>query len=280
MASRAAGFVRLVHPFPSLLDGLATLGIALLAGAPVGVAVRVAVAMICLQAAIGATNDLIDAPRDKGRKPGKPIPSGLVAPAEARAAAVVAAVAGLVLSVPSGPQTAALAAVILAIGLLYDLRLRGTAWSWLPFALGIPLLPVFAWLGGTGRLPDLLAILLPAGFAAGAALAIANALVDVERDRSAGSSSIVDRLGAAPAWAVHAVLQALVLAVALASLAGAGAAPVAVIVSLAGAVGIAGGAVLARSTRPSARERGWELEAVGVAVLAVGWVLGIAPLAG
>lgn len=236
--------------------------------------------MVCLQAAIGAANDLIDAPRDKGRKPGKPIPAGLVAPAEGRAVAVVAAITGLVLSVPSGPPTTALAGLILAIGLLYDLRLRGTAWSWLPFALGVPLLPVFAWLGGTGRLPGLLAILVPAGFAAGAALAIANALVDVERDRSAGSSSVVDRLGAAPAWAVHVVLQALVVAVALASLAGAGAALVALVVALAGAVGIAAGIVLARSTRPPERERGWELEAVGVAVLAVGWVLGIAPLAG
>ena len=189
MPSRPAGFVRLVHPFPSLLDGLATLGIALLAGAPAGVAVRLAIAMVCLQAAIGAANDLIDAPRDQGRKPGKPIPSGLVAPFEARAVAIVAAMAGLVLGLPSGLPTTAVAALILAIGLLYDLRLRGTAWSWLPFALGIPLLPVFAWLGGTARLPGLFGILLLAGFVAGAALAIANALVDVERDRSAGSSS-------------------------------------------------------------------------------------------
>ena len=236
--------------------------------------------MVCLQAAIGAVNDLIDAPRDKGHKQGKPIPAGLVAPTEARVVAIVAAVAGLVLSIPSGLATAGLAALILAVGLLYDLRLRGTAWSWLPFALGIPLLPVFAWLGGTGHLPGLFAILVPAGFAAGAALAIANALVDVERDRSAGSSSVVDRLGVEPAWALHAVLHALVAAVALASLAGAGAALVALVLALAGAVGIAAGVVLARSTRPPGRERGWELEAVGVAVLAVGWVLGIAPLAG
>jgi 4-hydroxybenzoate polyprenyltransferase len=244
------------------------------------VAIRLAVAMVSLQVAIGATNDLIDAPRDKGRKPGKPIPSGLVSPPEARTIAIVAAVAGLVLSLPSGPATTGVAALILAIGLLYDLRLRGTAWSWLPFALGIPVLPLFAWLGGTGRLAGLFGILLPAGFAAGAALAIANALVDVERDRSAGSSSVADRLGAAPAWAVHAVLQGLVVAVALASLAGAGAPPLALVISLAGAAGIAAGVVLARSARPPERERGWELEAVGIAVLAVGWVLGIAPLAG
>jgi 4-hydroxybenzoate polyprenyltransferase len=255
-----------------------------LAGAPPGAAIRLALAMVSLQAAIGAANDLIDAPRDKGRKPGKPIPSGLVSRPHARTVAVAAAIAGLILSLPSGLPTVAVAALILAIGLLYDLRLRGTAWSWLPFALGIPLLPVFAWLGGTGRLPGLFAILLPAGFGAGTALAIANALADVERDRSSGSSSVADRLGLTMAWVVHAVLQVLVVAAALASLAGAGArvgpAGVALVISLAGAGGIVAGVILARSIRPSARERGWELEAVGVTVLAVGWVLGMAPLAG
>ena len=33
--------------------------------------------------------------------------------------------------------------------------------------------------------------------------------------------------------------------------------------------------ILARSKRPAQRERGWELEAAGVAVLAVGWVLAL-----
>ena len=40
--------------------------------------------------------------------------------------------------------------VVLAIGYGYDLRFKGTAWSWLPFAVGIPLLPVFGWVGATG----------------------------------------------------------------------------------------------------------------------------------
>ena len=30
---------------------------------------------------------------------------------------------------------------------------KGTAWSWLPFAVGIPLLPVYGWLGAAGALP-------------------------------------------------------------------------------------------------------------------------------
>ncbi len=34
--------------------------------------------MTLLQFAIGTVNDLVDAPRDAGHKPGKPIPAGLV----------------------------------------------------------------------------------------------------------------------------------------------------------------------------------------------------------
>ena len=36
--------------------------------------------MTALQVSIGTLNDLVDAPRDAGRKPGKPIPAGLVTP--------------------------------------------------------------------------------------------------------------------------------------------------------------------------------------------------------
>ena len=42
--------------------------------------------------------------------------------------------------------------VVIAIGLAYDLRLKGTAWSWLPFAVGIPILPVYR-LAGRHREP-------------------------------------------------------------------------------------------------------------------------------
>ena len=118
---------------------------------------------------------------------------------------------------PSGPGLVALAGAVLAIGYAYDLRAKGTAWSWLPFAIGIPLLPVFAWFGTTGELPGSFAILLPAAVAAGAALAIANALADVERDRAAGLRSVALRLGPERAWTVQAVLLAAVVAAALVS---------------------------------------------------------------
>ena len=65
--------------------------------------------MLCLQASIGALNDLVDAPLDAGQKPGKPLPRGLVSARSAVLVTIVAGVAGLALSWPSGPATLAVA---------------------------------------------------------------------------------------------------------------------------------------------------------------------------
>jgi 4-hydroxybenzoate polyprenyltransferase len=236
--------------------------------------------MVALQAAIGTINDLVDVPQDAGRKPGKPIPAGLVGPAPATLVALVAAAVGLLLSLPSGPATGVLAVAILAVGLLYDLWLRGTPWSWLPFALGIPLLPVYAWVGATGRVPEMFLILVPTAFLSGAGLAIANALADVERDAGAGVRSVARQLGAARAWTAHAMLQATVVGVALASLLGAGAG-VPMLLGAAAATAVLGaGVYLTRVASAASRERGWELEAVGTALLAAAWIAAVAPVAG
>ena len=269
-----ATFVRLTHPFPVLVDGLATGAVTVLAGGSAVVVSALAAGMMSLQAAIGIVNDVVDAPLDAGRKPGKPIPVGLVGPRAAVRLAVVAAATGLVLSALQDLPTLIVATLILAVGFLYDLRLKGTAWSWLPFAAGIPLLPVYAWVGATGSVPTLFGTLLPAAFCAGAALAIANAMVDVERDRDAGVSSVALTLGPRRSWWVHLVLHAAVGAIASASLLARGVPHAVVLVGVAGpAVVVGAGVALAGARAAGHRERGWELEAVGIALLAVGWLL-------
>jgi geranylgeranylglycerol-phosphate geranylgeranyltransferase len=235
--------------------------------------------MVALQAAIGTINDIADAPKDAGRKLAKPIPAGLVSLTAATVVALVAAALGLLLSLPSGLPTGIVAIAILGVGLLYDLWLRGTPWSWLPFAIGIPLLPLYAWLGTTGEVPGLFLVLLPAAFISGAGLAIANALADMERDADAGVRSVARQLGAAGAWLTHAMLQATVIAVAVASLLGAGTA-IPTLLAAAGATAVLiAGVALTRSASPTSRERGWELEAIGTALLAAVWIAAVAPVA-
>jgi 4-hydroxybenzoate polyprenyltransferase len=272
----AVGLIRIVHPFPSALDGFVTAALILIAGGSAEVATRLGVAMFALQAAIGTANDLIDEPLDRGRKTGKPLPRGLVSRAAARALAIGALVIGLGLSAVSGLPVLLVAIAGCSIGLIYDRWLKGTIWSWLPFAIGIPLLPVYAWLGATGRLPAPFLVLIPAAVVAGAALALANLLADLERDQAAGAESAATRLGADRAWLLCSalfVVVALVAAGSLAALSGRG-------LGLAGVVSggaiVAAGLVIGRGSRPALRERAWELEAAGVGLLAAGWVAAIA----
>ena len=106
------------------------------------------------------------------------------------------------------------------------------------------------------------------------ALAIANAMVDVERDRDAGVSSVALILGPRRSWWVHLVLHAAVGAIASASLLARGVPHAVVLVGVAGpAVVVGAGVALAGARAADHRERGWELEAVGIALLAVGWLL-------
>jgi len=272
LGARIAGHVRLTHPFPSLLDGLVAGGAAIAAGGGGEAAFRLGISMVLLQASVGALNDLIDAPRDAGRKPGKPIPAGLVRPRTAGIVTIAAGACGVLLAIPSGAPTIALALGLLALGFAYDLRFKGTAWSWLPFALAIPLFPTYGWLGASGGLPAIWAIVLPTSVLAGAALAIANAIVDMERDRAAGIASVATRLGRVRAWQLNLGLLGTVAALAVVTVWVAGAAlPWAAGVPAGIAVAAAGAAIV-HHDEPERRERGWELEAVGVAIVAASWL--------
>jgi 4-hydroxybenzoate polyprenyltransferase len=269
----------LVHPFPSILDGLVVALVAMVAGGSFADALRLGLSMTLLQFSIGAVNDIVDAPRDEGWKPAKPIPGGLVPVAVARLVAAVAATLGIALAAATGPGLVALAAVVLAIGLAYDLRAKGTSLSWLPLALGIPLLPVYGWFGVAGSLPAVFGMLVPIAATEGAALAIANAVVDLERDRAAGARSIALRLG--PLWSAVAVvgLQLAVAAAAVATVLSGGDAgawlPIVAIAALVPLAGAAVGAVAAVRAGPSLRELAWEIQALGAALLAVAWLSGL-----
>jgi 4-hydroxybenzoate polyprenyltransferase len=246
--------------------------VATVAGGEASIAVPLGIAMTALQASIGSLNDVVDAPRDAGHKPGKPIPAGLVSTAAARVVVTVAGVLGLAISAPSGKWTVALAAVVLAIGYGYDLVFKGTAWSWVPFAVGIPLLPVFGWLGAAGSLPSSFAVLLPVAVVAGTGLAIANARADLERDTAAGVDSVAVRLGSERAWSVEAALMTVVVGAAIVTLA-AVRAPVGALAIAIGAGCIVALGVAIGPRGDSARiERAWQLQAIGVGLLAAAWL--------
>src|SRR6185503_15287365 len=149
------------HPLPSVAVSALGAGLAALAGLPVGRVVLVMMAVFTGQLSIGWSNDYLDAERDRvARRADKPVAAGAVAPRVAGAAAVVALIVSLPLSAALGWRGGAAALVIVLCGWLYNLGLKATALSWLPYAIAFGMLPAVATLsaspdGGrqTGRLP-------------------------------------------------------------------------------------------------------------------------------
>ncbi len=214
--------------------------------------------------------------------------AGLVSGRIAIRLVVVLAAVGLSVSAAVGPAALAVGIAGLGVGVAYDLWLKGTPWSWLPFAVGIPLLPVYAWLGAMGGLPAAFVVVVPTAALAGSALALANALVDVERDRAAGVASPATILGRQATWVAGAALQATVVTVSLVSLPALAALPLGfhaaapqdrlapvwpwlALIAL-GALAMAAGLGLAKSGSVRFRQVGWEVQAAGLGLMAVGWL--------
>ena len=246
-----------------------------LAGGGAARAILLGLSMTALQSAIGALNDIVDAPADVGRMPPKAIPGGLVTIPTARAIVGAAAVVGLALAAVVDVRLVPIALVVLAIGFAYDLVFKGTAWSWLPFAIGIPILPVYGWFGATGSLPASFAVLIPVAVLAGAGLAIANARADMDADRTSGTKSVAMRLGADRAWWADVLLMGAAVAIGLAFIGRGGWSPATWVLVVGGIALVALGLVLGRGAG-AARRRAWELQAIGAALAATGWVAGIA----
>ncbi|MFC8451250.1 UbiA family prenyltransferase [Kitasatospora sp. NPDC057223] len=155
----------------------------------------VAGAVLTGQLSVGWCNDRADLDRDvaAGRRD-KPLAVGSLAPRTVTLAAGAALALCVPLSLAAGARAGA--AHLLGVGAAwaYNLGLKRTPLSWLPYALGFALLPAFVTLGLPGR-P------WPPGWAVGAAALLGvgahltNVLPDIECDLAASVRGLPQRLG-------------------------------------------------------------------------------------
>jgi len=131
------------HPGPTVAVTAITAVLAGAVGQPATGVALVTGAVLAGQLSIGWGNDWLDRDRDRRTaRTDKPLVSGAVTARTVLAAALIAAVACLVLSLASGtPGLLHLAAV--ASGWSYNLGLKATAVSPVPFALSFGLLPAY-----------------------------------------------------------------------------------------------------------------------------------------
>jgi 4-hydroxybenzoate polyprenyltransferase len=266
--------LRVVHPFPSLLNTALVFALSVVAGAGLAVALTLAIGMLGIQLCIGTVNDLSDVDLDARTKPWKPIPAGLVSHRAATTVAIVCGALALLAPATRGIPVVLMAATMLAAGLVYDIRLKPTVWAWACYSVAFAILPVYAWFGSVGTLPPLSEFLLPLAALAGPALQLSNGLIDLETDAAAGIQTLATRLGRTRTLVAISVVVAVVYSVAWITLGRTGPPATLLVVVVATALAAAS---LVLSTGRSARSRaaGWTGQAVAIALLAAGWMAAI-----
>ncbi|MFE6973338.1 UbiA family prenyltransferase [Streptomyces sp. NPDC057682] len=193
---RAVALLRSCHPGPVAAVTFTAGAL----GAGVGLdAVRTALlvaAVLCGQLSVGWCNDAFDARRDAaaGRRD-KPVSDGRVGRGTVWAAAVCAALLCVPLSWACGPLAGTLHLGAVAAAWAYNLRLKATALSWLPYALGFGVLPAVAALTLPAR-PAPAWWAVTTGALLGIAAHLGDVLPDIEDDLREGVRGLPHRLGA------------------------------------------------------------------------------------
>ncbi len=193
----AQGFLLLCHPLPVLFHIIAVTVFALLAAWPHPVWSVVALVIAghtAMQLAIAVLNDYYDRRLDVLSKRNKPIARGLVLPREALIFGIGLIIIMFLLLLPLNPLALLFSLLYLACGLAYNLGLKSTPFSGLVFALAIPLIPVYAFVG-VGRIIPVIFWFIPVAALLGVALNLANSLSDIEEDAANNARTLAVMLG-------------------------------------------------------------------------------------
>lgn len=193
LSARAAGLVAAAHIGPglavTLLAGLLTAA----QGLGPGRAALVVAAVFAGQLSIGWSNDLVDLSRDRrtGRSD-KPLVAGAVSVRVVRVACAVAVLVCVVLSLACGVAAGLVHLVCVAAAWAYNLGLKSTVWSWLPYAVAFGGLTVFVALADSDVPPWWWPV---GGALLGVGAHLLNVLPDLDDDAATGVHGLPHRLG-------------------------------------------------------------------------------------
>lgn len=195
-AATAGALLRAAHPLPSLAVTTFATAVSAAAGRGLAGCVLVAAAVAAGQLSIGWSNDLLDRRRDAlAGRADKPLATDEALARVATVACVLAVVACVPLSLASGWLAGLVHLVAVGGGWAYNLGLKRTLASALPYAVSFGLLTAFVTLGlPDGGWPH------PWAWGAGALLGVGahflNVVPDVDDDLAAGVRGLPQRLGA------------------------------------------------------------------------------------
>ncbi|RLK53799.1 UbiA family prenyltransferase [Actinokineospora cianjurensis] len=187
--------LRAAHPEPAVAVTLAATGLAIGLGQTPWGAVAVAAAVFTGQLSVGWLNDVVDAERDaRVGRTDKPVAVGTVSRSLVRTLVLISATAAVGLSFLSGPVAGAAHVVALMSAWAYDLRLKATPFSLVPYAVSFGLLTAFVTLGLPSPYWPPWWLVATASLL-GSAAHFANVLPDLADDRRTGVVGLPHRIG-------------------------------------------------------------------------------------
>ncbi|MDJ0335460.1 UbiA family prenyltransferase [Salinibacterium sp. G-O1] len=195
MLRTASALARSTHPGPTV----AVTAITVILGAGVGLSpgqlLVLGLAFLLGQASVGLSNDWIDADRDRAvARTDKPVAAGQLDDAVARNAAIIAAIAAVALTLLLGPAATVAHAAFIGSAWAYNVGLKSTWLSALPYVVSFGLLPLIVTLARSEP-----ALASPWALIAGSLLGVsahfANVLPDLDDDRATGVRGLPHRLG-------------------------------------------------------------------------------------
>ncbi|MCX4450838.1 UbiA family prenyltransferase [Streptomyces sp. NPDC087866] len=192
---RTAALARSCHPGPVAAVTVIAAVLGTGAGLSGARTTLLVAAVLTGQLSVGWCNDAFDARRDAtaGRR-GKPVADGAVSARTVWTAALTAALLCVPLSLACGPLAGTLHLAAVAAAWAYNLGVKATPLSWLPYATGFAALPAMAALSVPDGPPPPW-WLVTAGALLGLAAHLGDVLPDIEDDLRAGVRGLPQRLG-------------------------------------------------------------------------------------
>lgn len=183
------------HPGPTAAVTVFATVVAVAAGVPMPAALLLGTAALAGQLSVGWSNDWIDAGRDRAvERADKPVAAGKVAVGTVRAAALLAGALCVPASLALGWRAGALHLAAVGSAWAYNMGLKATRWSWVPYAFSFAALPSVATLTLPGH-PLAPAWAAAAGALLGVGAHLANVVPDLADDRATGVHGLAHRIG-------------------------------------------------------------------------------------
>jgi 4-hydroxybenzoate polyprenyltransferase len=194
LSAAAWALIRACHPVPTAAVTTLTTALGVVLDVRAAQLALLALAVLAGQLSVGWLNDYVDRQRDRAAgRTDKPLAVGTIAPVTVRWATVAAALVCVPASLALGVQAGTAHLVAVAGAWAYNLGVKRTLWSWVPFAVGFGLLPVIVWI--VSPQPGVPPWWMIAGsMLLGVGAHGANVLPDLDDDRATGVAGLPHRV--------------------------------------------------------------------------------------